>query len=54
MSPLADEDVAKCQRCQAKPAEPDHECPYRAEINDDSKTLCNCCDACRAECCDDI
>ena len=30
-----------------------HECPYRAEINDDYE-MCTCCDWCRGECADDI
>jgi hypothetical protein len=42
----------KC-KC-GKPGKKPHPCPYRADINDDSKTLCNCCDACRRECAEDI
>lgn len=32
------------------PAQPPHTCPYRTEIDHDSKTLCTCCEACIAEC----
>ena len=46
---VADDDE-KC-RCPSSEA---HTCPYKAEINDDSITLCECCDNCAHECAMDI
>lgn len=43
-----------CGKCSKAPAEPDHECPYRGEIDGDYDTLCDCCDACRGQCSDDV
>jgi len=31
-----------------------HTCPFAEEINDDSETLCTCCDDCTQECAWDI
>jgi hypothetical protein len=31
-----------------------HPCPYQEEINDDSESLCECCEACAYECAMDI
>lgn len=31
-----------------------HTCPYKEEINDDSETLCTCCDECAHQCRMDI
>lgn len=45
--------IEYCQSCHVKGATLPHTCPYQEEIND-SKNLCNCCDDCRQECCDDI
>ena len=36
------------------PADPSHVCPYKAEINEDEETLCNCCPSCYHECLMDI
>jgi hypothetical protein len=36
------------------PAAPDHPCPYRVEIHDDSTNLCRCCSSCRKECAYDV
>lgn len=33
---------------------PDHSCPFKREINDDSESMCNCCEECTQECADDI
>lgn len=41
-----------CQSCD-NPAAPLHTCPFKHEIDDD-KTPCNCCQACRDNCCDEI
>lgn len=35
-------------------ARAEHTCPYKAEINDDSTRLCNCCRSCQHECAMDI
>lgn len=35
-------------------ARPSHLCPYKAEINGDSHTLCTCCPDCEYECAQDI
>lgn len=31
-----------------------HTCPYQEDVNGDSEYLCNCCDSCEQNCCDDI
>lgn len=31
-----------------------HTCPYAEEINEDSDTLCDCCETCMHECAMDI
>jgi hypothetical protein len=31
-----------------------HPCPYASEINDDSESLCDCCETHTQECADDI
>lgn len=41
-------------RWQKNLAEPLHTCPYKADIHGDEKTLCDCCDACRQECADNV
>ncbi len=41
----------KC-KCGNDPQEL-HTCPYAEEINGDD-TLCNCCNSCVSNCCDDI
>jgi len=43
----------KCLNC-TNPGTPDHVCPFKADIHDDSKSKCNCCEACTTECADDI
>jgi hypothetical protein len=43
-----------CPRCQLRPAQSDHPCPYQSEINDDEETLCDCCEDCAQECAWDI
>lgn len=40
-------------RC-SNPAQAPGPCPYKSEINDDSETLCTCCEDCRHECLMDI
>ncbi len=41
-------------KCGKHPVQPLHTCPYQAEINDDSESLCDCCDDCEGNCADDI
>lgn len=43
-----------CSNCKTNAAEESHSCPYKAEINDDEKTKCDCCADCRQDCADDI
>ncbi len=44
----------KCQFCKIEAARPLHTCPFKIEINDDNKTLCDCCANCTQECALDI
>jgi hypothetical protein len=46
---------AKCSRdgCN-NAAQPEHHCPYKAEINDDMESTCDCCETCQQDCADDI
>ena len=43
-----------CSRCEIRPKNPLHSCPFNEDINNDSKTLCNCCNSCARECAMDI
>ncbi len=43
----------QCESCK-NPSKEMHSCPYQEEINDDSESLCNCCDDCAHECAQDI
>ena len=43
-----------CQHCKKNQAQPDHECPFAADVNNDSDTKCNCCGECAHECAMDI
>lgn len=47
-------DDSTCENCGKNPAEALHPCPFRADVNDDSETLCNCCPECEHECAMDI
>jgi len=31
-----------------------HICPYKEDIDGDSKTLCSCCEYCTQQCADDV
>lgn len=42
----------RCSRCNGDPSEHYHQCPYQAEINNDSIYECCCCDVCHQECSD--
>lgn len=39
----------ECSNCNEYSIEP-HTCPFKVEINDDSETLCSCCESCTHEC----
>lgn len=41
-------------KCGVAYAEEAHPCPFAEEINDDSETLCSCCDDCANDCAMDI
>lgn len=43
-----------CPRCPKNAGTAPHTCPYSVDINDDSETLCTCCDDCEHECAMDI
>ena len=43
----------KC-KCEKNPAAEEHTCPYSVEINDDTESLCTCCEDCESNCADDI
>jgi hypothetical protein len=45
--------VNLCPRCESRPAAAPHECPYDVEINENHESLCDCCEACEQDCCDD-
>ena len=52
---LSDETAEEmCGACGVREATEPHPCPYRAEIHDDSESLCTCCDECEQECAWDI
>lgn len=44
----------RCESCGEKAGKAMHSCPFRVEIHDDEKTLCNCCDNCTHECAMDV
>ncbi len=43
-----------CKRCKQNPAEVEHKCPYKEDVNDDHESLCICCSDCARECAMDI
>lgn len=43
-------EVCKCGRPGVAP----HSCPYREGLFGDYDTLCNCCEDCESQCCEDI
>jgi len=45
---------ALCGSCGKRPATDPHPCPFQEEINNNSETLCDCCDECAHECAMDI
>jgi len=47
------DDIKMCETCGKRPAQEPHECPYKAEVNDDHE-LCTCCEDCEAKCAMDI
>ena len=42
-----------CGNCGQQPANPPQTCPYQSEIEENYEE-CNCCDACRQQCEEDI
>jgi hypothetical protein len=42
------------QICDCGNASSLHTCPFAEEINNDSESLCNCCNDCTHECAQDI
>lgn len=48
------ETAERCPRCQQRPAEPLHTCPYREELSDDPNDHCTCCPDCTDLCREDI
>lgn len=47
---MIDEDDCTCDSGEWD----EHTCPFRADVNDDSESLCTCCPMCEANCADDI
>ncbi len=45
-----DKKAGKICRCGNAAQLPVHTCPYAVDINDDTKTLCNCCADCERDC----
>lgn len=43
-------DYSLCESCQKNPRQDEHTCPLAEEINDDSESMCNCCDECILNC----
>lgn len=41
---------SKCGCCGKNEGTEEHICPYRLELFDDDKTMCNCCRECEIEC----
>lgn len=44
----------KCNRCKKNNGKELHSCPYKSDIDDNDKELCNCCEDCEEECAMDI
>lgn len=44
----------KCEGCGKREGKKEHTCPYVEDINNDSETLCNCCDECEVNCSMDV
>lgn len=47
-------DVELLCKCGINPATEPHPCPYQSDVNNDSDTLCTCCEDCQKQCADDI
>lgn len=48
-----DDSICQNHGCSCA-ALPPHVCPFKDEINDDTETLCTCCEDCQYECRMDI
>ena len=44
------ETETKCNSCHKNECQSLHVCPLKDELNDDDKTLCDCCEDCATEC----
>lgn len=40
----------KCSRCNKNDAAELHTCPFAEDVNNDTETLCDCCEECTHEC----
>lgn len=47
-------ETKKCSVCKKNAAQEEHTCPFREDVNDDHDSLCDCCDECEQNCCDNI
>ena len=51
------EELERCKSvhdCKNKRSEKPHTCPFRVDVDDNTKYKCYCCKDCQGECCDDI
>ena len=48
------EEEKKLCGCLKNEATELHYCPYKAELNDDYETECDCCESCEGDCAGDI
>ena len=46
--------IELCDRCGEMELKPLHTCPFLEEIDNNHKTLCNCCERCETQCYWDI
>lgn len=61
-NPNANRDFLRTDECPKKDTAYDctnvptelHTCPFREDVNDDSETLCTCCENCQHGCAQDI
>lgn len=43
-----------CPACEGLPAMALHPCPYQADVENDGRLWCNCCEGCSTDCSDGI
>ena len=51
---MKDKENNICKKCKQHSALDLHSCPYQSDVNNDSESLCDCCEECTDECCMDI